>query len=103
MQEVEIAITCLYELGEGMVDQIGEAQCGAFRPSVQLLMTAPIPHARHRLVAGAVLESYVRYVKVAASDASLVPNVRHPASDVFSKFNFNVLRIPCSYLYFYST
>jgi len=59
-QDVEVAVVMLYELGEALVDDVNSAGCGAFRKPVTLLMSAGIPHQEHRLVAGAMLECFVR-------------------------------------------
>eukprot|EP00892_Ulva_mutabilis_P003832 jgi/Ulvmu1/1820/UM119_0038.1 len=74
-QDVEVAVAMLYELGEALVDDVNSAGCGAFRAPVTLLMSKGVPHEEHRLVAGAVLECFVRYVRVAAGNRELVPTV----------------------------
>ena len=60
-QEVEAAVMLLYELGEAMPDEVAKVACGKFEASVLAAMAANMPHQRHRLVAGALLECYVRY------------------------------------------
>lgn len=74
-QAAEIAVTLLYELGEALVEQVSEPHCGLFREPVTLLMSSEVPHAQHRLVAGALLECFVRYVKVTAQNGELMPSV----------------------------
>lgn len=59
-QDVECAVVVVYEMAEPLVDEVGKAGCGLFEAPVLLLMTAAVPHAGHRLVAAALLETYVR-------------------------------------------
>lgn len=59
-QDVEVAVVMLYELGEALVDDVNSSSCGGFREPVTLLMSGGVPHQEHRLVAGAVLECFVR-------------------------------------------
>ena len=63
-QDVEVAISLLYELGEGAPEETLKPVGGALGALAAALMQAPLPAARHRLVALAVLETYVRFFRI---------------------------------------
>lgn len=62
--DVEMAVTLLYELGEGAPEETLKAGCGALGQLALVLMQGPVPHNSHRAVALAVLETFVRYCRV---------------------------------------
>ncbi|KAK9812733.1 hypothetical protein WJX72_002830 [[Myrmecia] bisecta] len=74
-QEVEIAISLLYQLGEGAADETLKPGSGALGQLVAGVMSAEVPHAGHRLVALALLETYVRYSRVLPQQQELIPHV----------------------------
>jgi exportin-T len=74
-QEVEIIVTLLYQLGEGASEEYTKPGCGVLGQMAAALMQAQLPHARHRLVALAVLEASVRYCRVIQARPSLAPPV----------------------------
>ena len=74
-QEVEIVVTLFYQLGEGAAEEYTKPGCGILGQMAAGLMQAQLPHARHRLVAVAVLEVFVRYCRVVQTQPSLAPAV----------------------------
>eukprot|EP01025_Chloroclados_australasicus_P036965 TRINITY_DN37634_c0_g1_i2.p1 TRINITY_DN37634_c0_g1~~TRINITY_DN37634_c0_g1_i2.p1 ORF type:complete len:1083 (+),score=153.96 TRINITY_DN37634_c0_g1_i2:197-3445(+) len=63
-QDVELAVSLMYELGEGANQEFAKPNCGAFGNLAHLFYSLElIPCGRHRSVALPVLECYVRYVK----------------------------------------
>jgi len=82
-QEVEVVVTLLYQLGEGAPEEMSKPGLGLLGQMAALLMQSAsgLKHARQRLVAVAVLETYVRYGRVAAQEARLMPLVLHTFLD----------------------
>uniref|UniRef100_A0A061S0Z3 Exportin-T n=2 Tax=Tetraselmis sp. GSL018 TaxID=582737 RepID=A0A061S0Z3_9CHLO len=76
-QEVEVAVTLLYQLGEGAQEEHAKPGCGVLGQMAAGIMQAgpSLPHARNRLVAVAVLEVFVRYCRVLQTQPSLAPSV----------------------------
>ncbi|XP_075265415.1 uncharacterized protein LOC142357760 [Convolutriloba macropyga] len=76
-QEVEIVVTLLYQIGEGASEEYTKPGCGVLGQMAAALMQAgtQLPHARHRLVAVAVLETFVRYCRVVQAQPALGPAV----------------------------
>ena len=71
--EVEIAIACLYHLGEGAPDA-SVRPAGALGAAARTLAAAGcrVPHATHRLVAASLFECHARYARaIGADDAAL--------------------------------
>eukprot|EP00878_Enallax_costatus_P037976 GHUV01043092.1.p1 GENE.GHUV01043092.1~~GHUV01043092.1.p1 ORF type:complete len:205 (+),score=65.85 GHUV01043092.1:266-880(+) len=64
-QDTEVAVTLLYELGEGAPEDALKAGSGGLVQLVLLLVTQGqgLPAGQHRLVALAVLETCVRYCR----------------------------------------
>lgn len=65
-QETELAVTLIYELGEGAPEEALKPGSGGLAQLVMLLLdqSAALPAGQHRLVALAVLETCVRYCKL---------------------------------------
>ena len=63
-QQVEVAVSLLYEMGEGVPDEALKPDSGQLGTMAAALMLSSLPSARHRLVALVVLETYVRYARV---------------------------------------
>ena len=63
----------LYELGEGAPEEALKPDSGALGQLAVALMQANLPCARHRLVALAVLETYVRYSRVLQHHQAAIP------------------------------
>ena len=74
-QDVEIALSLLYQLGEGAPEEALRPGSGMLAQLAGGLFGADVPAASHRLVALALLECYVRYAKVAAQQAQHVAKV----------------------------
>lgn len=64
-QDTEVAVTLLYELGEGAPEESLKAGSGGLAQLVLMLVTQgqSLPAGQHRLVALAVLETCVRYCR----------------------------------------
>lgn len=64
-QDTEVAVTLLYELGEGAPEDSLKAGSGGLAQLVLMLVTRgdQLPAGQHRLVALAVLETCVRYCR----------------------------------------
>ncbi|KAG1677608.1 hypothetical protein FOA52_010389 [Chlamydomonas sp. UWO 241] len=73
-QQVEVAVVMLYELGEGAPEEALKPDSGALGQLAVALMQATLPHARHRLVATAVLETFVRYSRVLQAHQHVIPS-----------------------------
>lgn len=97
-QEVEIAVSMLYELGEGAPEEALKPGSGALGQLALLLLGsgAALPRGRHRLVALAAMEAAVRYARVVQQSAAAVPGVLslfldpgrgvgHPSPDVSTR------------------
>ncbi|GAX84343.1 hypothetical protein CEUSTIGMA_g11765.t1 [Chlamydomonas eustigma] len=94
-QEAEMAVVLLYELGEGAPEEALKSDSGALGQLAVALMQANLPSARHRLVAMAVLETYVRYSKILQHHQNVIPSaimtfldergMGHPAEDVSTR------------------
>jgi exportin-T len=74
-QEVEIAVTMLYELGEGAPDDSLKPGGGGLAQLALLLLAggAALPRGRHRLVALSAMEAAVRYAKVVQQQQAAIP------------------------------
>lgn len=96
-QEVEVAVSLLYELGEGAPDDALKAEGGGLASlALALVQRGPPPAvARHRLVALAHLECCVRYARVLQQQQAAIPpalaafldarGMGHPADDVSTR------------------
>jgi exportin-T len=97
-QEVEIAVSMLYELGEGAPEESLKPGTGALGGLALLLLSGggALPRGRHRLVALAAMEAAVRYARVAQQQAAAIPGVLslflepgrglgHPSPDVSTR------------------
>lgn len=73
-QDVEVAVSLLYELGEGAPEEALKPDGGALGALAAALMQAPLPAARHRLVALAVLETYVRFFRIMQTHPQVAPS-----------------------------
>ena len=69
--EVEIAIACLYHLGEG-APEAAVRPAGALGSAARALAAAGcgVPHATHRLVAASLFECHARYARAIGADAA---------------------------------
>lgn len=74
-QEVELAVSLLYQLGEGAPDEAMKAGSGALAGLAVGVMQAEPPCTNHRLVALALMETYVRYWKVLQQAQQYIPKV----------------------------
>jgi len=72
-----MAVTLLYELGEGAPEEALKPGSGALGQLALATVASPggLPCARHRLVALAVMECTVRYVRVFASQQAAIPAI----------------------------
>ncbi|GIL47531.1 hypothetical protein Vafri_4333, partial [Volvox africanus] len=96
-QDVEVAVSLLYELGEGAPEDAFKPDTGGLATlALALVQRGPQPGvARHRLVALAVLESCVRYSRVLQQQPAAIPSalaifldgrgMGHPAEDVSTR------------------
>ncbi|KAI7842372.1 hypothetical protein COHA_004011 [Chlorella ohadii] len=66
-QDVEVAVSLLYQLGEGAPEADTKPGTGVLAQLAAGIMATEVPAAKHRLVALALLETYVRYSRVAAA------------------------------------
>jgi exportin-T len=76
-QETELAVTLIYELGEGAPEEALKPGSGGLAQLVMLLLdqSAALPAGQHRLVALAVLEACVRYCKLLQQNQGSIPGV----------------------------
>jgi exportin-T len=76
-QETELAVTLVYELGEGAPEEALKPGSGGLAQLVMLLLdqAAALPAGQHRLVALAVLETCVRYCKLLQHNQGSIPGV----------------------------
>jgi len=76
-QDTELALTLLYQLGEGASEEdLNIASGGSLAHlSLVVMQVQDLPVARHRLVALALLECINRYAKVLAQRPDMVPHV----------------------------
>lgn len=76
-QETELAVTLVYELGEGAPEEALKPGSGGLAQLVMLLLdqAAALPAGQHRLVALAVLETCVRYCKLLQNNQGSIPGV----------------------------
>lgn len=76
-QDTELAVTLVYELGEGAPEEALKAGSGGLAQLVMLLLgqAASLPAGQHRLVALAVLETCVRYCKLLQHHQDTIPAV----------------------------
>jgi len=76
-QDTELALTLLYQLGEGASEEdLNIARGGPLAHlSLVVMQVQDLPVARHRLVALALLECINRYAKVLAQRPDMVPHV----------------------------
>lgn len=70
-QEVEVAVTLLYQLGEGAPDEALRPGSGALGQMAAGLMAADVPAGGHPLVALALLETFIRYLRCASACPNL--------------------------------
>jgi exportin-T len=97
-QEVEIAVSMLYELGEGAPDEALKPGTGALGQLALLLLGGggALPRGRHRLVSLSAMEAAVRYARVAQQQAAAIPGLLslflepgrglgHPSPDVSTR------------------
>jgi exportin-T len=104
-QDAEVAVTLLYELGEGAPDDALKPGSGGLGQLVLLLLTQgqALPAGQHRLVALAVLETCVRYCRVLQQEQSAIPAVLslflgpkglgHPSPDVATRACYLLSRL----------
>jgi exportin-T len=104
-QDAEVAVTLLYELGEGAPDDALKPGSGDLGQLVLLLLTQgqALPAGQHRLVALAVLETCVRYCRVLQQEQSAIPAVLslflgpkglgHPSPDVATRACYLLSRL----------
>lgn len=96
LQEVEMAVTLLYELGEGAPEEALKPGSGALGQLALLLMgQSQLPAGQHRLVALAVMECTVRYCRALQQQQGVIPSVLslfldarglgHPSPDVSTR------------------
>ncbi|KAL0051899.1 hypothetical protein WJX82_004175 [Trebouxia sp. C0006] len=74
-QDVELAITLLYQLGEGAAEETLKPGSGTLGQLATGLFGAEVPAWHHRLVVSALLETYVRFSKVMQQNQEYIPNV----------------------------
>jgi exportin-T len=76
-QDTELAVTLVYELGEGAPEETLKPGSGGLAQLVMLLLgqAASLPAGQHRLVALAVLETCVRYCKLLQQHQDTIPAV----------------------------
>ncbi|KAK9827309.1 hypothetical protein WJX81_002974 [Elliptochloris bilobata] len=74
-QEVEVAITLLYQLGEGAPEETLKPGSGALGQMAAGLMGADVPAGAHPLVAAALLETVIRYLRVLQQQPACLPRV----------------------------
>ncbi|PSC72015.1 exportin-T isoform X1 [Micractinium conductrix] len=75
-QDVEVSVTLLYQLGEGAPEGDMRPGSGVLAQLAAGVMQAESPASKHRLVALALLETYVRYSRVlAAGGGAALPAV----------------------------
>lgn len=89
LQDVEILITAVFELGEVQSVALQETGCGPLAQLVLPLIRTEIPNSNHQIVSSAVLELYLRCHKVPLHNQQDLPSVistfigdrgiRHPA------------------------
>lgn len=66
-QDVEVTVSLLYQLGEGAPEADVKPGSGVLAQLAAGIMATEVPAAKHRLVALALLETYVRYSRVLAA------------------------------------
>lgn len=76
-QDIELAVTLVYELGEGAPEESLKPGSGGLAQLVMLLIdrAAALPAGQHRLVALIVLETCVRYCKLLQQQQGSIPVV----------------------------
>jgi exportin-T len=102
-QDVEVAVTLLYEIGEGAPEEAlkpGAAAAGGGVTLAQLVLVllsrgAHVPSGDHRIVSLAVMETAVRYCRIVQQQQSVIPEVltlfcgprgiAHPYPDVSTR------------------
>jgi exportin-T len=77
-QEVEVAVTLLYQLGEGAPDEALRPGTGALGQMAAGLMAADVPAGGHPLVALALLETFIRYLRCARAYPNPIPIITLP-------------------------
>eukprot|EP00879_Flechtneria_rotunda_P017634 GHRR01018485.1.p1 GENE.GHRR01018485.1~~GHRR01018485.1.p1 ORF type:complete len:825 (+),score=308.84 GHRR01018485.1:604-3078(+) len=104
-QDSELAVTLVYELGEGAPEEALKPSSGTLVQLVLLLLAQAesLPAGRHRLVALAMLETCVRYCRVLQQEQSAIPAVvslflgpkglGHPAADVATRACYLLSRL----------
>ena len=73
--QVEVAITMLYQLGEGAPEETLKPGSGALGQMAAGLMGADVPAGAHPLVAAALLETVIRYLRVLQQQPACLPRV----------------------------
>eukprot|EP00884_Botryococcus_braunii_P015515 jgi/Botrbrau1/2647/Bobra.0203s0001.1 len=73
--KVEIGITLLYQLGEGAAEEALKPGSGTLGALASVLMQHEVPSSGHRLVALALMETYVRYARVLQQEPQYIPTV----------------------------
>ena len=102
-QDVEVAVTFLYEIGEGAPEEAlkpGAAAAGVGVSLAQLVLVllsrgAHVPSGDHRIVSLAVMETAVRYCRIVQQQQAVIPEVltlfcgprgmAHPYPDVSTR------------------
>lgn len=74
-QDTELAVSLLYELGEGAPEEALKPGTGELGQLALGLMQTDVPASGHRLVALALMESYVRYSRVLQQNTQCLPKV----------------------------
>ncbi|KAL3158478.1 hypothetical protein ABBQ38_010710 [Trebouxia sp. C0009 RCD-2024] len=74
-QDVELAISLLYQLGEGAAEETLKPGSGALGQLATGLFAGEVPAGHHRLVVAALLETYVRFSKVMQQNQEYIPHV----------------------------
>ncbi|CAL8470725.1 g10267 [Coccomyxa elongata] len=74
-RDSELAVSLLYELGEGASEEALKASSGALGQLALGLMQTDVPASGHRLVALALMETYVRYSRVLQQNTQYLPRV----------------------------
>ena len=103
LQDVEVLITAVFELGEVQFAALQETGCGLLAALVLPLIRAEIPNRHHQIVALAILELYLRCYKVPLQHQGEFPRVlstfigthgiRHPAEVYHHKHQNAILEM----------
>ncbi|CAK0782799.1 hypothetical protein CVIRNUC_005994 [Coccomyxa viridis] len=74
-KDAELAVTLLYELGEGASEEAMKPGTGALAQLAQGVMQMKVPASHHRLVSLAIMETFVRYNRVLQHSQHCLPSV----------------------------